>query len=109
MTKEYLGEEAVNDLFDIISDNFVSKEEIEAREKSLACAVSVGAALIAAALLKSSENIADIQDRINKDDVATDEEFNSMLDETLENSEQLNTRRVISDKDFNSMLDSLGI
>lgn len=111
MAKEYMGEESVKDLFNIISDNFVSKDEIKLMEKSLACAISVGAALIAAALVKSSETIADSQGGINNDKIATDEEFDSMLDEALGNSVNAygRTISVISDKDFNSMLDDIGL
>lgn len=52
MSKEYLGVNAVNDLFDIIDENYVSKEDLENREKNIASAICVGSALIAENLLK---------------------------------------------------------
>ena len=59
--KEYVGEKAVQDLFDIIAENYVSQEELEKRDKDLASATSVGAALIAAALLKVAEAIKSVK------------------------------------------------
>ena len=57
MTKEYIGINAVNDLFDIIDENFVSKEDFEKREKEIASALCVGSALISKCLLKMAEAI----------------------------------------------------
>ena len=57
MTKEYIGINAVNDLFDIIDENYVSKENFEKREKEIASAVCVGSALISKCLLKVAEAI----------------------------------------------------
>lgn len=59
--KEYVGEKAVQDLFNIIAENYVSQEEMEKRENDLARATSEGAALIAAALLKVAEAIKSVK------------------------------------------------
>lgn len=57
MLKEYLGINAVADLFDIIDENYVSEEDFANREKAVASAVCVGSALIAKSLLKIAEAI----------------------------------------------------
>lgn len=57
MLKEYLGINAVADLFDIIDENYVSKQDFENREKVVASAVCVGSALIAKSLLKVAEAV----------------------------------------------------
>ena len=86
-TKEFLGEKAVSDLFDIIDENYVSKEDLETRDKKIASAISVGNALIAAALLKVAEAIGSVQGGwgggtfVADSLVATDEEADEMLDE----------------------------
>ena len=36
MAKEYLGVDAVNDLFDIIDENYISREDFEKKEKEIA-------------------------------------------------------------------------
>ena len=58
---KYLGEDAVLDLFDIITDNFVTKEEFEAREQSIASSIQVGNAFIAAAILRLAEAVAGVK------------------------------------------------
>ena len=45
MMKEYLGIEAVGDLFDIIDENYVSREDLEARDKKITSSKNVGSAL----------------------------------------------------------------
>ena len=57
MIKEYMGINAVTDLFDIIDENYVTKQDFENREKVVASAVCVGSALIAKSLLKVAEAI----------------------------------------------------
>ena len=79
---KYLGEYAVLDLFDIITDNFVTKEEFEAREQSIASSIQVGNAFIAAALLKVAEAIGTVQGGaggVNERYVATDNEVDEVL------------------------------
>ena len=82
--KEYVGEKAVQDLFDIIAENYVSQEELEKRDKDLASAASVGAALIAAALLKVAEAIKSAKggeggDEVDENIIATDSEVNDVI------------------------------
>ena len=82
--KEFLGEKAVQDLFDIIAKNYVSQEEFETREKNLASSVSVGAALIAVALLKVAEAIDTAKGgeggaEVDDEKIATDSEVNEVL------------------------------
>lgn len=50
MTKEYLGVEAVSDLFDIIDENYVSKEDFENYDKAITSSINVGSALIATSI-----------------------------------------------------------
>ena len=84
MTTEFLGENAVRELFDIIAENYVSQEELEKREKSMASATSVGAALIAVALLKVAEAIITAKGgeggvEVDDEKIATDSEVNEVL------------------------------
>lgn len=119
--KEFLGEKAVGDLFDIIRDNFVSKEEIEEREKSLSSSISVGSALIAAALLKVAEAIGSVQGGwgggtfVDDSLVATDEEADELLDiyfpteggiETVESSD-FDDSLIATDEEAKELLDSI--
>ena len=79
---KYLGEDAVLDLYDIITDNFVTKEELAAREQSLSSSVQVGCAFIAGSILKLAEAIGTVQGGaggVNERYVATDEEVNEVL------------------------------
>ena len=79
---KYLGEDAVLDLFDIITDNFVTKEEFEAREQSIASSIQVGNAFIAAAILRLAEAIGTVQGGaggVNERYVATDNEVDEVL------------------------------
>ena len=66
---KYLGEDAVLDLFDIITDNFVTREEFEAREQSVASSIQVGNAFIAAAILRLDEAIGTVQSGAGGDDI----------------------------------------
>ena len=61
MTIEFVGADALEDLFDIIVGNFVSREEFEKRDKDLASSINVGSALIAAALLKVAEAMESVK------------------------------------------------
>ncbi len=84
MTTEFLGENAVRELFDIIAENYVSQEEMEKREKSMASATSVGAALIAVALLKIAEAIKIAKGgeggvEVDEEKIATDSEVEEVL------------------------------
>lgn len=82
MAKEYLGIDAVNDLFDIIDENYVSKEEIAERDKSIASAMSVGAALIASSILKLAESVSSLQINGYESgiEVADDSDIDNILD-----------------------------
>ena len=84
MTREFLGEKAVRDLFDIIAENYVSQEEFEQREQKMASATSVGAALIAVALLKVAEAIKTAKGgeggvEVDDEKIATDSEVEEVL------------------------------
>lgn len=84
MTREFLGENAVRELFDIIAENYVSREEMETREESMASATSVGAALIAVALLKVAEAIITAKGgeggvEVDEEKIATDSEVEEVL------------------------------
>ena len=61
MTIEFVGADALEDLFDIIAGHYVSKEELEKRDKDLSGSISVGSLLIAAALLKVAEAIKSVK------------------------------------------------
>ena len=79
---KYLGEDAVLDLYDIITDNFVTKEELAAREQSLSSSVQVGCAFIAGSILKLAEAIGTVQGGaggVNERYVATDNEVDEVL------------------------------
>lgn len=93
MAKEYLGVNAVNDLFDIIDENYVSKEDFENKNKDVASAICVGSALIAQSLLKLAKVIAltkgaegggddDYTEIIDDDSpyIATNDEINDILE-----------------------------
>ena len=83
MNIEYLGADAVADLFDIIAENYVSREEIANRDKELASSFSVGSSLIAAALLEVAKAVKTVQGGegggISDDRVATDEEVAEII------------------------------
>lgn len=84
MAKEYLGANAVEDLFDIIDENYISKEDFENKEKAIASAVSVGSVLIAQCLLKIVEAImaskgAEGGDTVNDTLIASDSEVAEIL------------------------------
>lgn len=83
MSKEYLGVDAVNDLFDIIDENYISREDFEKKEKEIASAVYVGSVLISRCLLKLVEAIENVKGAEGGDDsnVTTDEEVDEMLDD----------------------------
>ena len=89
--KEFLGENAVRELFDIIAENYVSQEEFETREKSMASATSVGTALIAVALLKVAEAIKIAKGgeggaEVDDEKIATDSEVEEVLSQYFNNS-----------------------
>lgn len=84
MTKEYIGINAVNDLFDLIDENYVSKEDFEKREKEIASAFCVGSALISKCLLRVAEAIIIAKGAAGGDDmeskvIATDSEVDEIL------------------------------
>ncbi len=86
MTTEFLGENAVRELFDIIAENYVSQEELEQREKNLASAISAGTAFIAVALLKVAEAIKTAKGgeggvEVDEEKIATDSEVQEVLDQ----------------------------
>ena len=84
MTIEFVGADALEDLFDIIAGHYVSQEEIEKRDKDLASSISVGFALTAAALLKVAEAIKSVKggeggDEVDENIIATDSEVNDVI------------------------------
>ena len=84
MAKEYLGVEAVGDLFDIIDENYVSREDLEARDKKITSSINVGSALIAASILKAAEVIATAKgevggEGVDENMIATDLEVGEVL------------------------------
>ena len=86
---KYLGEDAVLDLYDILLDNFITSEEIEAREKSLADSVQVGCAFIAGSILRLAEVIGTLQGGaggVNERYVATDDEIDEVLKQYFGNA-----------------------
>lgn len=118
--KEFLGEKAVRELFDIIAENYVSQEEFETREKNLASSVSVGAALIAVALLKVAEAIITAKggeggEMVDEKLIATDSEVNEVLskyfkfaptqtDEQPKNNESVDEDHIATDEEVQSVL-----
>ncbi len=79
---KYLGESAVVELYDIIIDNFVTREELETREQNISTGVQVGCAFIAASILKLAEVIGTLQGGaggVNDKYVATDSEVDDVL------------------------------
>lgn len=118
--KEFLGEKAVRELFDIIAENYVSQEEFETREKNLASSVSVGAALIAVALLKVAEAIITAKggeggEMVDEKLIETDSEVNEVLskyfkfaptqtDEQPKNNESVDEDHIATDEEVQSVL-----
>ena len=93
MTKEYLGENAVKDLFDIIDENYITREEIEKRDKSIINAINVSAALIATSILKLSQVIESVKGAEGGEDmenisIATDSEVDSVIDKYFGNNSE---------------------
>ena len=103
MTKEYLGINAIGDLFDIIDENYVSKEDFAKREKEIASAICVGSALISKCLLKMAEAVIVAQgaeggENMENDLIATDSEVNEILGKYFNiNSSNENTENDIDD------------
>ncbi len=90
MTKEYIGINAVEDLFDIINENYVSKEDFDKREKEIASAVCVGSALISKCLLKVAEAIIIAKGAAGGEDmenelIATNSEVDEILGKYFNN------------------------
>ena len=92
MTKEYLGVNAVNDLFDIIDENYVSKEDLEKREKEITSAINAGSALIAQCLLKVAGAILIAQGAEGGENmlIATDSEVNSVIEKYFGGNSETN-------------------
>ena len=91
MSKEFLGADAVTDLFDIIDENYVSKEDFDNREKAVASAICVGSALIAGCLLKLTEAIilakgAEGGENVDENMIATDSEVEEVIGKYFGNS-----------------------
>ena len=85
MTKKYLGVEAVNDLFDILDENYVSKEEIAERDKAITNAINIGSLLITAGILKMAEAVSSVKatmegEKVNDSEVASDSDVNDIID-----------------------------
>lgn len=102
MTVEFVGAEALQELFDIIARNYVSKEELENKEKSVASAISVSAALNAAAILKVAEAIMTVKggeggEEVDERLIATDSEVNEILDKYFGNSSTPNVEDTSDD------------
>ena len=79
---KYLGENAVLDLYDILLDNFITREELEEREQNLSSSVQVGCAFIAGSILKLAEAVGTLQGGeggVNDKYVATDSEVDDVL------------------------------
>ena len=102
MTTEFLGENAVRELFDIIAENYVSQEEMEKREKSMASATSVGSALLAVSLLKIAEAIIIAKGAAGGEElIASDDEIDDVLDDYFDLSTDTSTTRIpVSENDF---------
>jgi len=86
MTREFLGENAVRELFDIIAENYVSREELAESGTSVASAISVGSALISVSLLKVAEAIKTAKggeggDGVDEEKIATDSEVEEVLNQ----------------------------
>lgn len=115
MAKEYLGVNAVNDLFDIIDENYVSKEDLEKRDKEISSAICAGSALIAQCLLKVAGAILIAQGAEGGGEdmesilIATDSEVNSVIDKYFSgNSETSIAENPLSESDTTTA-DSLNI
>ena len=90
MTKEFLGENAVRDLFDIIAENYVSREELAESGTSIASAISVGSAMISISLLKIAEAIKTAKggeggEEVDDEKIATDSEVDEVLSQYFNN------------------------
>ena len=80
MAKEYLGVEAVGELFDIIEENYVSREDLEARDKKITSSINVGSALITVSILKAAEVIATAKGEVGGEiKTATDDDVKDVL------------------------------
>ena len=120
MAKEYMGEESVKELYKIIAENFVSKEEFEEMEKTIAGATTAGSALIAAAILKVAEAIITAKggeggETVDENLIATDSEVNEVLskyfkfaptqtDEQPKNDESVDEDHIATDEEVQSVL-----
>ena len=120
MAKEYMGEESVKELYKIIAENFVSKEEFEEMEKTIAGATTAGSALIAAAILKVAEAIITAKggeggEMVDENLIATDSEVNEVLskyfkfaptqtDEQPKNDESVDEDHIATDEEVQSVL-----
>lgn len=90
MTKEFLGENAVREMFDIIAENYVSCEELKESGTSIASAISVGSALISASLLKVAEAIVIAKGgeggvEVDEEKIATDSEVDEVIGQYFNN------------------------
>ena len=120
MAKEYMGEESVKELYKIIAENFVSKEEFEEMEKTIAGATTAGSALIAAAILKVAEAIITAKggeggEMVDENLIAIDSEVNEVLskyfkfaptqtDEQPKNDESVDEDHIATDEEVKSVL-----
>ena len=120
MAKEYMGEESVKELYKIIAENFVSKEEFEEMEKTIAGATTAGSALVAAAILKVAEAIITAKggeggEMVDENLIATDSEVNEVLskyfkfaptqtDEQPKNNESVDEDHIATDEEVQSVL-----
>ena len=85
MTKEFLRENAVTDLFDIIEENFVSQENLEQRDKNLESAIKTAkggdGGEISEDIVATDSEVDEILDKyFGENEVATDEEADNILD-----------------------------
>ena len=94
MAKEYLGTESVGALFDIIDENYMSKED----EKTLSNTVKVSSALIVDALLQIKEALNNINSSGSE---LTVEQINQIIDE------RFGTESDISDEEIEAAIAAL--
>ena len=111
MAKEYLGVNAVTDLFDIIDENYVSKEAFETKEKEIASAICVGSALIAKSILNVAEAIMALKggeggDTVDETRIATEEDVDEILNQYLNTTSDSSTTTQASVITANSNDDS---
>ena len=98
MAKEYLGTESVGALFDIIDENYMSKED----EKTLSNTVKVSSALIVDALLQIKEALNNIN---SNGSGLTGEQIDKIIDDLLD--ERLGTESDISDEEIEAAIAAL--